>query len=108
MDTQFYIGKKLNPATREYQNGAAYCNSVGDRHIAAVNGEYIIVANEPATEPTTAEKVAELEAQTGLTRPMREMVLADGSGASEYVREKAQEIEDLAEQLRKEEEPEAV
>lgn len=45
-------------------------------------------------------KVIRLETETGLTRVMREIVLAEGSGASEYVKSKAQEIEDLAAELR--------
>lgn len=45
-------------------------------------------------------QVAGLEAQTGLVRPLREMVLAESSGASEYAIAKAQEIELLAAQLR--------
>lgn len=64
------------------------------------NGEYV---TEIPT-PTTAEQVAKLEAETGLTRVMREMVLAENSGASEYVKAKANEIEDLAKQLRTTEE----
>ena len=55
-------------------------------------------------EPTIEEQVVKLEAETGLTRVMREMVLAENSGASEYVKAKAQEIEDLAKQLRTTEE----
>jgi hypothetical protein len=47
------------------------------------------------------EQVSNLEAQTGLTRSIRELVLAENSGASEFVKEKAQEIEVLAEELRK-------
>ena len=50
--------------------------------------------------PTIEEQVAKLEAETGLTRVMREMVLAENSGASDYVKTKANEIEDLAKQLR--------
>ena len=46
------------------------------------------------------EQVAKLETETGLTRVMREMVLAENSGASDYVKAKANEIEDLAKQLR--------
>lgn len=45
-------------------------------------------------------QVATKEAQTGLIRPLREMVLAENSGASDYVKSKAQEIEELAAQLR--------
>ena len=60
------------------------------------NGEYV---TEIPT-PTIAEQVAKLEAETGLTRVMREMVLAENSGASDYVKAKAKEIEELAKQLR--------
>ena len=59
-------------------------------------------------EPTTEEKVQALELSTGLTRVMREMVLAENSGASDYVKAKAQEIEDLAKQLRTTEETSGV
>ena len=45
-------------------------------------------------------QVAGLEAQTGLIRPMREGILAEGSSYSEYTKTKAQEIEDLAQELR--------
>ena len=45
-------------------------------------------------------QVAGMEAQTGLIRPMREGILAEGSEYSEYTKTKAQEIEDLAQELR--------
>lgn len=45
-------------------------------------------------------QVNTLESSTGLTRVIREIVLAENSGASKYVKDKAQEIEDLAEALR--------
>lgn len=45
-------------------------------------------------------QVAGLEASTGLIRPMREGILAEGSSYSEYTKTKAQEIEDLAQELR--------
>ena len=61
------------------------------------NGEYVT----EIPEPTLEEQVAKLEAETGLTRVMREMVLAENSGASDYVKAKAQEIEALAKELRK-------
>ena len=67
----------------------------------AYNGQWYLKGYAPAKpEPTLEEQVAKLEAETGLTRVMREMVLAENSGASEYVKAKAQEIEDLAKQLR--------
>ena len=71
----------------------------------AYNGQWYLKGYAPAKpEPTLEEQVAKLEAETGLTRVMREMVLAENSGASEYVKAKAQEIEDLAKQLRATEE----
>lgn len=45
-------------------------------------------------------QVAELEAVTGLIRPMRENILAEGTAYSEYTKAKAKEIEDLAKELR--------
>lgn len=51
-------------------------------------------------EEVTA-KVANLEEQTGLVRAIRELVLAENSGASEFVKSKAQEIETIAEELRR-------
>lgn len=64
-------------------------------------GEWYLKGYAPSKpEPTTAEKVQVLEQATGLTRAVRGLVLADGSGASDYVRAKAQEIEALANPLR--------
>lgn len=70
----------------------------------AYDGSWYLKGYAPAKpEPTLEEQVASLEDETGLTRIMREIVLAEGSGASDYVKEKALEIEELAKQLRKEE-----
>ena len=71
----------------------------------AYNGQWYLKGYAPAKpEPTLEEQVAKMEAETGLTRVMREMVLAENSGASDYVKAKANEIEDLAKQLRTTEE----
>ena len=73
------------------------------------NGTWYLKGFAPAKpEPTLEEQVAKLEAETGLTRIMREMVLSENSGASDYVKAKAQEIEDLAKQLRTTEETSGV
>ena len=74
-----------------------------DKNYFLHNGEYVT----EIPEPTIEERVAKLEAETGLTRIMREMVLTENSGASDYVKAKAQEIEDLAKQLRATEETSA-
>ena len=95
---KFKIGQTFK---KEYPPEAAvWCNANG-AHIELVGGKYTILKNEPAPEPTTAEKVQALERESGLTRAMRELVLADNSGVSDYVRAKAQEIEALANPLRK-------
>lgn len=99
---EFEIGQIVEQ--ENYTQAAIACNEAGDRHIEERDGQYMIVANEPEPEPTIAEQVAALEMQTGLTRAVRELVLAENSGASEYVKTTAQEIEALAEPLRTQEE----
>ena len=98
---EFKIGQIVNE--KNYTQGAVWCNA-NNAHIEAKDGQYIIATNPPVPEPTLEEQVAKLEAETGLTRVMREMVLAENSGASDYVKAKANEIEDLAKQLRTTEE----
>ena len=93
----FKIGQKFN---KTYPVEAAVWCYANNAHIRPVNGAYTIVKNAPIAETTRAEKVQVLEQETGLTRAVRELVLADGSGASDYVRAKAQEIETLANPLR--------
>lgn len=94
----FNIGQVLTK--EDYTKAAIACNKAGDRHIELVDGKFKIVANPVPPEPTISEQVAKLEAATGLTRVMREIVLAENSGASDYVKSKAQEIEALANPLR--------
>lgn len=82
-----------------YTQGAIWC-SKNNAEIERQNGQYVIVAKTAPTEPTLEERVARLEAETGLTRIMREGILAEGSPYSAYAKEKALEIEELASQLR--------
>lgn len=93
----FKIGQKFN---KTYPVSAAIWCNANNAEIKLIGGKYTIVEQNPPKEPTTAEKVQILEQETGLTRAVRELVLADGSGASDYVRAKAQEIEALANPLR--------
>lgn len=83
---------------------SAYYASIGMTQMdveQAYNGAWYVKGYAPSKpEPTTAEQVQALEAATGLTRAVRELVLADNSGVSDYVRAKAQEIEALANPLR--------
>ena len=72
----------------------------------AYNNKWYVKGFAPvAPELTLEERVAKLEAETGLTRVMREMVLAENSGASDYVKAKAKEIEDLVAPLRESKDP---
>lgn len=67
----------------------------------AYDGQWYLVGYVPTKpEPTLQEQLIELERTTGYTRAIRELILAQNSGASEYVKAKAQEIEDIAEQIR--------
>ena len=93
--------KKEDMFSDEYKQAARWCNENGAE--LKEEGDFFLVVKTPDTaEPTVSEQVAALEAQTGLTRAVRELVLAENSGASEYVKSKAQEIETLAAPLREE------
>lgn len=82
-----------------YTKAAIWCTK-HSANIEKQNGQYVIVAKTAPTCPTLEERVARLEAETGLTRIMREGILAEGSPYSAYAKEKALEIEELASQLR--------
>lgn len=100
--SKYYIGQTFDGV---YPPAAAVWCNLNNAHIELVGDNFTIVENAPVPEPTTEEKVQALETETGLTRAVRELVLADGSGASDYVKAKAQEIEGLAQELRATEEP---
>ena len=78
---------------------AIWCNA-NNAHIEVKDGQYVIVENAPIPEPTLEEQVSSLEQTYGMTRWQREGILAEGSLYSEYTKAKAQEIEDLAKELR--------
>ena len=83
-----------------YTKAAIACNKAGDRHIELVDRKFKIVANPVPPEPTLEEQVSYLEQTYGMKRWQREGILAEGSLYSEYTKAKAQEIEDLAKELR--------
>ena len=78
---------------------AVWCNA-NNAHIEVLDGVYTIMENAPAPELTLEEQVSSLEQTYGMTRWQREGILAEGSLYSEYTKAKAQEIEDLAKELR--------
>ena len=93
----FEIGQKV--AKENYTQAAVWCNQNG-AHIKQIGAEYVIEANAAAAAPTAQERVQAQEVRTGLTRAVRELVLAENSGASAYVKELAQELETWAAVLR--------
>ena len=95
---EFEIGQKVE--LKNYTKAAIACNKAGDRHIELVDRKFKIVANPVPPEPTLEEQVSSLEQTYGMTRWQREGILAEGSLYSEYTKAKAQEIEDLAKELR--------
>ena len=67
----------------------------------AYDGQWYLKGYAPTKPaPTIAEQVLSLENEYKMNRWQREGILAEGSLYSEYTKTKAQEIEDLAEQLR--------
>ena len=104
--------KVINEETKLCEVGlgtnSAFYQSIGMIEMEveqAYTGEWYLKGCAPAKpEPTIEEQVATLEAETGLTRVMREGILAEGSPYSLFIKEKALEIEELAYQLREEKE----
>ena len=67
----------------------------------AYDGQWYLAGYAPVKPtPTLQEQVIALENKYQMNRWQREGILAEGSLYSQYSKNKAQEIEDLAEQLR--------
>lgn len=86
---------------------AIWCNENGC-HIEEVASQdgirvYKIVKNEIYV-PTKQEILIQKESEYGMNRWQREGILAETSQYSEFVKARAQELEDLAEEIRQENE----
>ena len=95
------IGTKINKPIKDYDYYAkvvAWCND-NNATIEDKGQYYEVVPIVPKT-PTLKQQVTMLENQNKMFRWQREAILAEGSTYSEYTKNKAQQIEDLAEQLR--------
>lgn len=100
--------KIVNEETKEVSVGLGtdieFYQSIGMEEMEveqAWNGNWYVKGYAPEKpEPSTEEQVRAKEAETGLTRALRELVLAENSGASDYVKELAQELETWAAVLR--------
>lgn len=83
---------------------AVWCNENGYHieEVAATGGVRVfkIVKNEVFV-PTKEEVLAQKEAEYGMSRWQREGILAENSDYSDYTKAKAQELEDLAAEIRK-------
>lgn len=95
------IGYKLykkDKTIEKYRDMAIWCNS--NNATIEDKGEYYEIVAVVIPEPTTEEQVIRLEREYGMNRWQREGILAEGSLYSEYTKNKAQEIENIAEQIR--------
>ena len=95
------IGYKLSKAeknTKKYTEMALWCNDNNAK--VEDKGEYYEVVAIVPHEPTLQEQLENLEHKYQMNRWQREIILASGSGASDYTKNKAQEIENIAEQIR--------
>jgi len=96
-----YIGYKLykvDKTIENYRDMAVWCNS-NNAHIED-KGEYYEVVENVEYIPTLEERLKMLEKQYQMNRWQREGILATGSQYSDYAKAKAQELEDIAEQIR--------
>lgn len=102
-------GKIINKETKECEvgigNDIAFYKSIGFQELdveQAYNGQWYLVGYLPQKpEETDLEKLNRLEFEYQMNRWQREAILAPGSMYSEYTKQKAQELEDLANELRK-------
>ena len=100
--------KVINEETKACDVGlgtnTAYYKSIGmtEQEVEqAYNGQWYLAGYAPVKPaPTLEQQVIELETKYQMNRWQREGILAEGSLYSQYSKDKAQEIEDLAEQLR--------
>ena len=87
---------------KQYADLASYCNH-NSCHIEDRGGYLESVENTPHEE-TTEEKLQRLESEYDMNRWQREAILAEGSPYSDFTKARARELEDLAEELRREKE----
>lgn len=109
MEEEYYIGQIFEGS---YPQGAAdFCNETQTAIITEIEPledgtiRYQIIAIEPHQE-TLLEKLIRLEGEYQMNRWQREAILAEGSPYTDFTKARARELEDLAEQIRKESENE--
>lgn len=101
------FAKIINQETKEVQivSGEKLIKLYGATEMEveqAYNGSWYVKGYAPEKpEQKLEDKVSIAESETGLTRVIREIVLSDSINVSDYIKNKALEIEDLAKGLRK-------
>ena len=99
----------MNEETRECSVGLGtdeeYYKSIGMTKIdveQAYNGSWYVKGYAPEKpEETLQEKLNRLENEYQMSRWQREAILAEGSPYSDFTKARARELEDIAEQIRK-------
>lgn len=91
------IGQEVS--LKDYTEVALKCNELGDRHLEKQEDLYVVASNKKVI-PTLEEQVRSLEEKYNMPRVVREGILSNPTAYSEFNVTKAQEIEELAEQLR--------
>lgn len=97
------IGEKIYKAEfsqEEYTKLVLWCSS-NNAHMEDKGEYYEVVENAPEPEPTVEQQLIALELKYDMNRWQREIILSEGSGASDYVKGIAEQIEELAKQVRK-------
>jgi hypothetical protein len=98
MAENFYIGAIFDGVYPP--EAAMWCNKNNATIVINKDNKYEIIEVPEHTE-TLEEKLLRLEVEYQMNRWQREAILAENSPYSEYTKQKAQELEDLAKELRK-------
>lgn len=93
---KIYISEKEEINLTKYKYEPLYISNEEQINV----GWQIVELTEEEKREKLIEKVNQLEQEYKMCRWQRELILAENSGASDYTKTKAQEIEDLSVSLR--------
>lgn len=91
------LGKELL-TQEDFAAAARFLDEHPECEMQVIDGKHIIV--EKDLKPEIQAQLKEMEAATGLTREIREIILANDLKVSDFVGEKFAKMEQLAEELR--------
>lgn len=98
MAEEFYIGEVFEGVYPP--EAAVWCNENNATIVINQDNKYEIVEVQEHIE-TLQEKLVRLETEYQMPRYIREGILAEGSPYSDFAKTRAQELEDIAEQIRR-------